>query len=82
MSNRKCCHFRSYRYYCMSTFTCDRCLDVDHSLLLAQERSALIDDLKSSCLLNAAFMDKVLLKDVDAWLAGLCIEHLADRQLV
>ena len=62
--------------------TCDRRLDLDHGLLLPEERGAIVDDLERGGLVDAALEDKVLLQHVGPGLVGAGVEDVADQQLV
>ena len=62
--------------------TCNGCLDVDHGFLLAKEGRALVNDFQGGGFLDSAFVDEMLLEDIDARFAGFRVEHLANGQLV
>ena len=61
--------------------TCDRGLDVQHGLLLAQDGGPLGDDAQGDGLLHAALLGEVGLKEVHPGLP-LQVEHLLHRQPV
>ena len=63
-------------------YTCDRRLDLDHGLLLPEERGAIVDDLERGGLVDAALEDKVLLQHVRPGLVRPRVEDVADQQLV
>ena len=56
--------------------TCDGRLNIDHGLLLAEERGALVDDAEGGGLVDAALQDEVVLEPLELWLACLRVEHL------
>lgn len=56
--------------------TCDGRLNIDHGLLLAEERCALVDNAKGGGLVDAALQDEVVLEPLEFWLACLRVEHL------
>lgn len=56
--------------------TCDGRLNIDHGLLLAEERGALVDDAEGGGLIDAALQDEVFLERLELWLACLRVEHL------
>lgn len=61
--------------------TCNRGLDVNHRLLLAEKGGTFIDDTQGGRLLDASLQDKVLLEDIRPRFSRLGVKHLGHRQL-